>query len=130
MKSRLALVYTCDDEFESSVRRTLSGTGTIVLIARTVGDALQIVCQRGRELDLAIMTFSEDCHGMTLLSAIHSCYDQLPTLVVVDKHSEHASALAYANGSRSCLSKPVSSVELANAIADLQPAERQLAVAA
>ena|SRR5438128_10315017 len=129
MKSRLALVYTCDDEFESSVRRTLSGTGTIVLIARTVGDALQIVCQRGRELDLAIMAFGEDCHGMTLLSAVHGCYEQLPTLVVVEKDSEHASALAYVNGARICLSKPVSLVELTSAIADLQPAARHLAVA-
>src|SRR5881398_1608551 len=129
MKSRLALVYTCDDEFESSVRRTLSGIGTIVLIARTVGDALQIVCQRGRELDLAIMTFGEDCHGMTLLSAIHSCYEQLPTLVVFEKDSGHASALAYANGACVCLSKPVSLVELTNTIAALQPTARQLAVA-
>src|SRR5438093_8784084 len=129
MKSRLALVYTCDDEFESSVRRTLSGTGTIVLIARTVGDALQIACQRGRELDLAIMTFAEDCHGMTLLSAIHDCYEQLPTLVVVERDSGHASALAYANGACVCLSKPVSLVELTNAIAALQPPARQLAVA-
>src|SRR5438876_5836925 len=130
MKAGAALLYTCDADVESVVRRALFGTDTTLLLARAVGDALEIVCRRGRELDLAIMTFSEDCHGMTLLSAIHGCYDQLPTLVVVDKHSEHASALAYANGSRSCLSKPVSSVELANAIADLQPAERQLAVAA
>jgi DNA-binding NarL/FixJ family response regulator len=105
------------------------GTGTILLITRTVEDALQIVCRRGRELDVAIMAFSEDCHGITLLSAIHGCCEQLPTLVVVDEDSEHASALAYANGARFCLSKPVSPVQLANAIADLQPAARQLAVA-
>jgi hypothetical protein len=46
----------------------------------------------------------------------------LPTLVVVDENSEHASILAYANGARFCLSEPVSPVDLANAIADLQPA--------
>ena len=112
MKARRALLYTCDAD-----------------VARTVGDALQIVCQRGRELDLAIMAFGEDCHGMTLLSAVHGCYEQLPTLVVVEKDSEHASALAYVNGARICLSKPVSLVELTSAIADLQPAARHLAVA-
>jgi hypothetical protein len=41
----------------------------------------------------------------------------------------HASALAYANGACVCLSKPVSRVELTNAIAALQPPARQLAVA-
>jgi DNA-binding response OmpR family regulator len=126
MKSRLALLYTRDDDFESVVRQALSGIGTIVLVAQNVGDALQIVCQRGGELDLAIMTFSEDCHGMTLLSAIRGCYEQLPTLVVVEKDSEHASALAYVNGARICLTKPVSPVELTNAIGALRPTARQL----
>ena len=129
MKGRQALLFTSDAEFELMVRQALLGTDIILLIARTIGEALQIVCQQGRELDLAIMAFSEDCHGITLLSAIHGCCEQLPTLVVVDEDSEHASALAYANGARFCLSKPVSPVELANAIADLQPAARQLAVA-
>ena len=123
------LLYTCDADVESVVRRALFGTDATLLLARTVGDALEIVCRRGRELDLAIMTFSEDCHGMTLLSAIHGCYQQLPTIVVVEKDSEHASALAYVNGARICLSKPVSLVELSNAIADLQPAARHLTAA-
>jgi DNA-binding response OmpR family regulator len=129
MNGRRALLFTSDAEFELVVRQALLGTDTIFLIARTVSDALQIACQQGRELDLAIMTFGEDCHGMTLLSAIHGCYEQLPTLVVVEKDSGHASALAYANGACVCLSKPVSLVELSNAIAALQPTARQLAVA-
>ena len=127
--ARLALLYTRDDDLQKVVRQALWDTGTILLIARTVEDALQIVCRRERELDVAIMAFNEDCRGITLLGAIHGCCEQLPTLVVVDKDSEQARALAYANGARFCLSKPVSPVELANAIADLQPAARQLAVA-
>lgn len=122
--ARLVLLYTRDDDLQKVVRQALLGTGTVLLIARTVEDALQIVCRRERELDVAIMAFSEDCHGITLLSAIHGCCEQLPTLVVVDEDSEQASALAYANGARFCLSQPVSPVELANAIADLQPAGR------
>jgi DNA-binding response OmpR family regulator len=129
MKGRQVLLFTSDIEFESVVRQALLGTDTVFLVARTVADALQIACQRGHELDLAIMTFGEGCHGMTLLSAIHDCYNQLPTLVVVEKDSGHASALAYANGASACLSKPVSLVELTNAIAALQPTARQLAVA-
>ena len=75
------------------------------------------------------MAFNEDCRGMTLLGAIHGCCKQLPTLVVFDKDSEQARALAYANGASFCLSKSVSPVQLANAIADLEPAAPQLAVA-
>ena len=128
MKAREALLFTFDAEFESMVRQAVLGTEIILRIARTVDEALQFVCQQGRGLDLAIMAFSEDCHGMTLLSAIHGCYEQLPTLVVVDKDSGHASALAYANGACICLSKPVSLRELTKVIADLHPA-RQLTAA-
>ena len=130
MKGRLVLLFTSDTELESVVKRALFGTDIIFLVARNVSDALQIACQRGRELDLAIMTFGEDCHGMTLLSAIHGCYEQLPTIVVVEKKDlGHASALAYANGACVCVSKPVSLVDFTNAIAALQPTVHQLAVA-
>lgn len=127
--ARLALLYTRDHDFEEVVRRALWDTGTILLIARTVDDALQIVCRRHRELDVAIISFNEDCHGITLLRSIRGCCEHLPTLVVVDKDSAQARALAYGNGARFCLSKPVSPMELANAVADAEPTARQLAVA-
>ncbi len=127
--ARLVLLYTRDDDLQEVVRQALRDSGTILLIARTVEEALQIVCRRKRELDVAIMAFNEDCRGITLLGAIHGCCEQLQTLVVVDKDSAQARALAYASGASFCLSKPVSPVELANAIADLQPASPQLAVA-
>lgn len=125
--ARLVLLYTRDPGFQNTVRQALSATGTILLVARTVEEALQIVCRRGRELDVAIMAFNGDCRGITLLRAIRDCCDQLPTLVVVDKDSEQARTLAPANGARFCLSKPVSPTELANAIADLEPAAPRLA---
>ena len=130
MKKQQALLFTSDAELESIVRQAILGTDTLLLISRTVGDALQIVCQSGHQLDFTVLDFSEHCHGMTLLSAIHGCYDEhLPTLVVVEKDSGHASALAYANGTGICLSKPVSLAELTNAIADLQRASQFAAVA-
>jgi CheY-like chemotaxis protein len=127
--ARLVLLYTRDEDFKTAVRQALWDTGTVLLLAQTAEEALQIVCRRKGELDAAIMGFSEDCRGMTLLGAIRGCCEQLPTLVVVNKDSEQARALAYAIGARFCLSKPVSPVQLANAIADLEPAALQLAVA-
>ena len=90
--ARLVLLYARDDDFKTVVRQALWDTGTVLLIAQTVEEALQIVCRRKRELDVAIMAFNEDCHGITLLGAIHDCCEQLPTLVVVDKDSEQASS--------------------------------------
>jgi DNA-binding response OmpR family regulator len=88
------LLYTRDSDFDGLLAEALSGTGAIVLIARTVADALQIVCQRGRNLDFALMDFDGGCRGMTLLSAVHTCYEQLPILVTTSEDAEHATAVA------------------------------------
>jgi DNA-binding response OmpR family regulator len=123
------LLYTRDPNFDGLLGEALSGTGAIVLIARTVADALQIVCQRGRKLDFALMDFGGGCRGMTLLSAVHTCYEQLPILVTTSEDAEHATAVAYANGARSCLTKPRDASMLTAAIADLNATHYQLVAA-
>ena len=123
------LLYTRDPNFDGLLGEALSGTGAIVLVARTVADALQIVCQRGRDLDFALMDFDGGCRGMTLLSAVHTCYEQLPILVTTSEDAEHATAVAYANGARSCLTKPRHASMLTAAIADLNAAHYQLVAA-
>ena len=123
------LLYSRDPNFEGLLGEALSGTGAIVLIARTVGDVLQMVCQRGRNLDFALMDFDGGCRGMTLLSAVHTCCEQLPILVTTSADAEHATAVAYANGARSCLTKPRHAALLTAAIADLSETHHQLAAA-
>jgi DNA-binding NtrC family response regulator len=123
------LLYTRDRHFDKLVREALSGTGAIVLSARTVADALQIVCKRGRELHFALMDFDGGCRGMTLLSAVHTCYEQLPILVTTLEDGVHATAIAYANGARSCLPKPHHASMLTDAIAGLNAAHYPLVAA-
>jgi DNA-binding response OmpR family regulator len=129
MKPRLVLLYTRDRAFVPLVSEALVGAGAIVLIARSVADALQIVCQRGRELDFALMDFDGGGRGMTLLSAVHTCHEQLPIFVITSEDTAHATAVAYANGARACLNKPLSPALLANAISEI-PAPDQVLVAA
>jgi DNA-binding response OmpR family regulator len=129
MKPRLVLLYTRDHTFDRVLAGALFGTGSIILIARSVGDALQIVCRRGRELNFAVLDFNDGCRGMALLSALHTCCEKLPTLVIISKDLEHASAVAYANGARVCLTKPLPGAMLANAIADLHSSDSRRAVA-
>lgn len=118
MKSPVILLFMRDGDFGHSVREVLVGTGAVVLMAREVRDALQIVCQRGRELDCVLLDFDEGCRGMTLLSAVHTCYERLPIVVTTPEDAEHARSLAYANGARACLKRPLLAVGFAQAIAD------------
>jgi DNA-binding response OmpR family regulator len=129
MKRRLVLLYTRDPKFDRVLTEALWGTDAIVLIARSVGDALQVVSSRGRELDVAILDFNDGCRGMTLLSAVHTCCEKLPTLVVTSKDSEHASAVAYANGARVWLNKPLPATLLANAISEVIAPDQPLIAA-
>src|SRR6266478_6052352 len=119
MKEPLILLFTRDADFAQSVRDALFGTGATVLVARDVRDGLQIVWQRGRELDFALMDFDDGCRGRTLLSAVHNCYERLPIVVTTSEKAEHASFLAYANGARACLKKPLAVAGLAKVIADV-----------
>jgi DNA-binding response OmpR family regulator len=129
MKRRLVLLYTRDPNFDRVLAEALWGTDAIVLIARSVGDALQVVSSRGRELDVAILDFNDGCRGMTLLSAVHTCCEKLPTLVVTSKDSEHASAVAYANGARVWLNKPLPAAPLANVISEVMAPDQPLIAA-
>ena len=63
MKEPLILLFTRDRDFALSVREAVSETGATVLVARDVRDGLQIVWQRGSELDFALMDFDDGCQA-------------------------------------------------------------------
>ena len=128
MKSPLIFLFTRDGDFAQSVRDALFETGATVLIARDVRDGLRIVWQRGCELDFALMDFDDGCRGRTLLSAVHNCYEQLPIVVTTSEEAEHAISLAYANGARTCLKKPLSAAGFAEAIAGVTAPSHQRVV--
>src|ERR1700716_4153011 len=125
MKSPLILLFTRDGDFAQSVREAVCGTDAVVLIARDVRDGLQIVSQRGRELDFALMDFDNRYHGMKLLCAVHTCFDQLPILVAASKDADPRNPVAFANGARACLSKPIAPARIADAISQLTRPQHQ-----
>ena len=129
MNSRLVLLLTRDRNFERLLAEALLNNGAVVLIARNVGDALQIVCARGREFDFAVIDFDDGCHGMTLLSAINTCRPELPIIVVTSGDAYHPAALAYANGAAACLAKPISAAELGIVIRELGEPKLELEAA-
>jgi len=90
-----------------------------VLVARNAGETLQIVCSRGKELDLAVIDFDDGCHGMTLLSALNTCQPVLSIIVVTSSDAYHAAAITYVNNVAACLAKPILDGELRIVIEEL-----------
>lgn len=129
MKPRLILLLTRDASFQTLLNEALLGEGSIVLGTHSAGEALQLICARVGELDFAVIDFDDSCHGMTLLSALHTCRPALPIMVVTSSDAYHAAAIAYANDIAACLAKPISAAELRIVIEELAEPKLQLETA-
>ena len=127
MNIRLALLLTHDADFEKVVTESLKESRAKILITHGVDYALEIGCQRGAELDLAVIDRS-DCHAITLLSAVRACRHDLPVVVVTSSESCHCAAIAYANGAAACIAKPISAADLRVVLKQLCQPKLELAV--
>ena len=129
MNPRFVLLLTQDPGLHILLKQALEPDDATILISRNAGEALQIVCDHGKELDLAVIDFAGGCHGMTLLSAVQICQPALPVMVITSSNAYHAAAIAYANGVEACLAKPVTAKELEIVINELAKPKLQLEAA-
>ncbi len=89
MKSDLVLLVTRDPELQQPWTIAALASGARSAIARSIGEALQIVCQRRRELDLIVIDFDNGIRGIKLLSALSMLRDQLPKQKEPRGHCQH-----------------------------------------
>lgn len=116
------LLLTLDPMVEQIMDAALWDTGGIVCIARTAGDAMQIICSDGGEVELAVIDFDHGSNGMTLISAINTCANRhVPLLALTRPGEEHADCMARVNGAVECLPKPVSAAQMVKAIIKCRP---------
>ena len=112
MKSNLVLLLTRDVELEQQSAIAAAATGARLIVARTVGVALEIIYQRGRDLDLVVIDFDNGTRGTALLSALSTPRADLPIVALTSTDQGHSTALANANGSACCLRQPINAAEL------------------
>jgi len=129
MTPHSVLLLTEDRALQISLQQALAKEDATIRIVHGADEALQAVCTRGKELDLAVIDFADGCHGMTLLSAVQTCQPALPVVVVISTDTYHAAAVAYANGVEACMAKPVTAEELEIVIHDLAEPKLQLEAA-
>jgi DNA-binding NtrC family response regulator len=118
------VLLTRDRTLEKSLSEALHNP--VILMARDIDEALQIIATHSDELSLVVIDFDDGCHGMTLLSAIKNCLEKLPVIVATSSDTYHAAAVAYANGAAACLAKPVTTAELKVVIRQLRQAKLEL----
>ena len=116
------LLLTSDPMVEQAMAVALLREGGISCLARTSGEAIQIVCNEESELEFAVIDFDHGSNGMTLMRALDACASpHFPMLAVTAPGEEHARFVALANGATECLAKPVSAEQLRKAITSYRP---------
>ena len=130
MKTPVMLLLTNDPGLEECVAQVLLKTGGLSHLAHSASDALDLVCTIGQDLDLAVIDCEHGPHGMTLVGAINNRRGGFPVIAVTHPGEKYIEALAYANGASACLSKPVSTVQLAEAMRQCRQPQHQLALVA
>ena len=127
MKRPVTLLLTNDPQLEDSIAQGLVEMGGLSYLARDASEALQTVRGLGRDLDLAVIDFEHTAHGMSLVSAISMCREDLPIIAVRRDGEKYFEALASASGAVACLTKPVTAREISAAIRQFCKPEPELA---
>ena len=112
MESGLVLLLTRDLELEQQSAMAAAASNARLIVARTVGVALEIIYQRGRELDLVVIDFDNGTRGTALLSALSASRADLPLVALTSTDPDHSTELAHADGAACCLTKPMNAAEL------------------
>jgi DNA-binding NtrC family response regulator len=119
VKPRQVLLLTSDRELRALLSEAIAEIGAVADVAPDVGDALEKVRGRIRQIDVALIDFQHAAHGMSLLNAVTSCRAGLPVIALIEHGDKQIEALAYATGATRCLRKPLTKYLLTTAIYDL-----------
>ena len=119
MRETQILLLTSDRELRALLREAVAEMGAVADVASDVGDALEKVCGRIQQIDVALIDLQHAAHGMRLLNAVKSCRAGLPVIALIEHGDKQIEALAYATGATRCLPKPLTKSVLTTAIHDL-----------
>ena len=100
-----------------ALEKVLISEGAIVACAEWAGDAVDILTQRQKPIDLVITDLRMPMvTGVTLVDAIHKIFPTLPVIVLTAFSGPDVKALCYEQGAAAVLEKPLDSKQLLAAI--------------
>ena len=107
MKENIVLLVDADGDSEGIVSEAAARTGRDVLLAKTSRDAIRILGDQMRRLDIVIIDVDPGAHGLALLEAISGCAERPPILVVTALEETYMKPIAAEHGAAACLGKPI-----------------------
>jgi DNA-binding NtrC family response regulator len=128
MKARLIFLFTVDPRVQERLEQALHGSSAVVLVARNLRDALEIVSAKGDALDSAIVDIDQEFSGITLLGALGAYRDRL-SVIVIAANAKYAELVIAGREAMTFFEKPVPAEVLAAALT-YPPEQRPRPVAA
>jgi DNA-binding NtrC family response regulator len=116
MRPSLILLFTADADVEQRLEEALHGSSVVVLVARNLRDALEIILAKGRALDCAIVDIDQEFGGITLLGALGAYRDRV-AVIVIAASAKYAELATAGRESMTFLEKPVPAEVLVAALA-------------
>jgi DNA-binding NtrC family response regulator len=128
MKPRLILLFTVDADVQQRLEEALHGSSAIVLVARNLRDALEIISAKGNALVSAVVDIDQEFSGITLLGALGAYRDRL-SVIVIAANANYAELVTAGHEAMTFFEKPVP-VEILAAALLYPPEQRRRPVAA
>ncbi len=120
------LVVDDDEAMLRALDRVLKAEGATVAVATAAADAVEILTQRRRCIDLVITDLRMPLvTGMTLLYAIHKIFPRLPVIVLTALGSPDVKAECLREGAAEFLEKPLDASQLLEAIGRVLAGRRE-----
>ncbi|MGE5215957.1 MAG: hypothetical protein ACM3SP_03015 [Chloroflexota bacterium] len=116
IKSKLVLLLTRDIELEQQFAVAAAGSSARLIVARTLGVALEIIHQRDRQLELVVIDFDNGTDGILLLRALTTSSAELPVVALTSSDSDDSTVLACDDANVCCLTKSIKAVELVSRV--------------
>lgn len=119
MKEHTVLLVDADGDCESIVTEAVARIGHDVLVAKTSPDAFWILEDQMKRLDLVVVDFDPDAHGLAFLEAISACADRPQIVVITALEETYMEPIGLKHGAAACLGKPITVQRLSRTLEDV-----------
>jgi DNA-binding NtrC family response regulator len=128
IRDKSVLIVDDDARMLRALDRVLTNEGAVTICAEWAGDAIDILTERKKRVDLVITDLRMPfVSGMTAVYAIHKVLPELPIIVLTAFGSPDVKAECLRQGATAFLEKPLDTPQLLTAIEDVFASQKRLA---
>ncbi|MGA3266574.1 MAG: response regulator [Verrucomicrobiota bacterium] len=124
IRNKSVLIIDDDTRMLRALKKVLAGEGCTVTCATWVVDAVEILTERKKQIDLVITDLRMPfVTGITGVYAIHKMLPRLPIIVLTAFGSPDVKAECLRQGARAFLEKPLDTTHLLGVLEEIFPAQ-------